>query len=163
MPKKTALLWLIPIFVGLGALGVGPAASDKVAKIVNDYRAATEKLAESLRHNESIEAIRLGRSLHLQKYNTFNTKIDFNKKKLPIKLPKHALINVELVKYVKLPKLANSRCAFITDNLSSYISLSECGITNLNYFITKALIIGLLLKKSILAIYFDSLGNLKPH
>lgn len=70
-PKKTGgVIPLIPIFAGLSALGSIAGGVSGVAKAVNDYRSAKEKLKESERHNKMMESIAIGKGLYLAPYKT---------------------------------------------------------------------------------------------
>ena len=63
-----ALPFLIPLFAGLSATGALAGGAASVAKAVNEARAAKEQLNESKRHNNTMEAIALGKGLYLQPY-----------------------------------------------------------------------------------------------
>ena len=70
-PKKIGgVIPLIPIFAGLSALGSIAGGVSGVAKAVNDYRSAKEKLKESERHNKMMESIAIGKGLYLAPYKT---------------------------------------------------------------------------------------------
>lgn len=68
IPKRGGLLPLIPIFAGLSALGALAGGASGIVKAVNESRAAKDQLAESQRHNKTLEAITLGKGLYLQKH-----------------------------------------------------------------------------------------------
>ncbi|XP_043471570.1 uncharacterized protein LOC122504497 [Leptopilina heterotoma] len=69
VPSKVGgLLPLIPIFAGLSALGALTGGAAGVAKAVNDASAAKEQLKEAQRHNRELEAVALGKGLHLKPY-----------------------------------------------------------------------------------------------
>lgn len=70
IPKTGGVLPLIPIFAGLSALGALTGGAAGVAKAVNDARAANHQLKENKRHNETMEAIALGKGLYLKPYKT---------------------------------------------------------------------------------------------
>jgi hypothetical protein len=73
LPKVGGIIPLIPLFAGLSALGTLTGGAAGVAKAVNDAKIAGEKLKESQRHNETMEAIALGKKgsgLYLKKYKT---------------------------------------------------------------------------------------------
>ena len=73
LPKVGGILPLIPIFAGLSALGALSGGAAGIAKAVNDAKSAEKKLKESKRHNETMEAIALGKKgsgLYLKKYKT---------------------------------------------------------------------------------------------
>lgn len=73
VPKVGGILPLIPLFAGLSALGALTGGAASVAKAVQDSRAARDKLKESQRHNETMEAIALGKrgsGLYLAKHKT---------------------------------------------------------------------------------------------
>lgn len=62
VPKIGGALPLIPIFAGLSALGALIGGSSSVANAVLSANRAKQKLKETSRHNETMEAIALGRS-----------------------------------------------------------------------------------------------------
>lgn len=62
------LPFLIPLFAGLSATGALAGGAATIAKAVNDASAAQRKLAESKRHNETMEAIAIGRGLYMKPY-----------------------------------------------------------------------------------------------
>lgn len=71
LPKTGGILPLIPIFAGLSAIGALSGGAAGIAKAVNDVQTAKDKLKESKRHNETMEAIALGKKgsgLYLKKY-----------------------------------------------------------------------------------------------
>lgn len=68
IPKTGGILPLIPIFAGLSALGSLAGGAAGIAKAVNDYKSAQSKLAESERHNRTMESIALGKGLHIKPY-----------------------------------------------------------------------------------------------
>lgn len=130
----------IPIFAGLSALCSLTRGAAGVVKAVNGSRAAKEQLAESVRHNNPIESIALGKGLYLQKYEKgmglYQCQKTFKK------VPKHAHNHAEIVKYAKLLKISNFRGVFMRDHLPPCIFHNECGIINLDDFN-----IGLVIKK----------------
>lgn len=73
VPKIGGILPLIPLFAGLSALGALSGGAAGIAKAVNDAQAAKTKLEEAKRHNETMEAIALGKKgsgLYLTKHKT---------------------------------------------------------------------------------------------
>lgn len=73
VPKSGGFLPLIPLFAGLSALGALGGGAATIAKAVNDAKSAQRKLKEAQRHNETMEAIALGKKgsgLYLKKYKT---------------------------------------------------------------------------------------------
>ena len=62
------LPFLIPLFAGLSATGALAGGAAGIAKAVNDANAAKRGLEESKRHNETMEAIALGKGLYLKPY-----------------------------------------------------------------------------------------------
>lgn len=71
LPKSGGFLPLIPIFAGLSALGALTGGVSGVAKAVLDAKAAKKKLEEAERHNQTMEAIALGKKgsgLYLKPY-----------------------------------------------------------------------------------------------
>lgn len=61
---------LVPIFAGLSAVGALSGGAASIAKAVNAAQAAERELAESKRHNKTMESIALGKGLHLKPYKT---------------------------------------------------------------------------------------------
>lgn len=72
VPKKIGgfLPFLIPIFAGLSAAGALSGGVAGVVKAVNDAKAAKRELEENKRHNQTIEAIAMGKGLYLKPYKT---------------------------------------------------------------------------------------------
>lgn len=68
LPKSGGFLPLLPIFAGLSALGSLAGGAAGIAKTVNDYKNAQQKLIESKRHNTKMEAIALGKGLYIKPY-----------------------------------------------------------------------------------------------
>lgn len=70
VPKTGGVLPLLPIFALLSALGALTGGAAGVAKAVTDADAAKKQLAESQRHNQSMEAIAIGKGLYLRPYKS---------------------------------------------------------------------------------------------
>lgn len=70
VPRKIGgfLPFLVPIFAGLSAAGALSGGAASIAKAVNAAQAAKRELDESKRHNKTVEAIALGKGLHLKPY-----------------------------------------------------------------------------------------------
>lgn len=69
VPKVGGVLpFLIPLFAGLSAIGALGGSAAHIAKAVNAAKSAREQLAESSRHNKTMEAIAMGKGLHLKPY-----------------------------------------------------------------------------------------------
>ena len=68
IPKTGGILPLIPIFAALSALGSLGGGAAAVAKAVGDAKAAAKDLKEKQRHNQAMEAVALGKGLHLGPY-----------------------------------------------------------------------------------------------
>lgn len=64
------LPFLVPLFAGLSAAGAMAGGTAGIVKAVNEAAAAKRQLAESMRHNKTIEAIALGRGLYIKPYKT---------------------------------------------------------------------------------------------
>lgn len=62
VPKLGGALPLIPIFAGLSALGALMGGTASVANAVVNANDAKKRLGEAQRHNETMEAIALGRT-----------------------------------------------------------------------------------------------------
>lgn len=70
VPKTGGVLPLIPIFAALSALGSIAGGTGSVISAINKSRAAKQQLEESQRHNKTMEAIAMGKGLHLKPYKT---------------------------------------------------------------------------------------------
>lgn len=70
IPKTGGVLPLIPIFAALSALGSIAGGTSAVVNAVGKARAAKQQLEESQRHNKTMEAIAMGKGLHLKPYKT---------------------------------------------------------------------------------------------
>lgn len=70
VPRKTGgfLPFLVPIFAGLSAAGALSGGAASIAKAVTAAQAAKHNLEENKRHNKTMEAISLGKGLHLKPY-----------------------------------------------------------------------------------------------
>jgi hypothetical protein len=70
LPSKVGgfLPFLIPVFAGLSATGALAGGAAGIAKAVNAASSAKRQLEESQRHNKTMEAIALGKGLHLKPY-----------------------------------------------------------------------------------------------
>ena len=101
-----ALPFLIPLFTGLSTTGAVAGGAASVAKVVNETRAAKEKLSESKRHNNTMEAIVLGKCLYLQAFRKELALYfkpypgyGFKKKKINLNLPDMPLTNISPLKF----------------------------------------------------------------
>ena len=65
-----ALPFLIPLFTGSSATEALASGAVGVAKAVNEARTARDQLQERKRHNNTMEAIVLGKGLYLKPYKT---------------------------------------------------------------------------------------------
>ncbi|KAK9871794.1 hypothetical protein WA026_014249 [Henosepilachna vigintioctopunctata] len=83
-------------------------------------------------------------------------------KKLPIKLPRHALSNVELVEIVKKLKIPYFRGVFMRNQLPRKIRNYESGIINLDESSGNGTHWTGYVKHGKVIYYFDSIGNLSP-
>lgn len=61
LPKSGGFLPLIPLFAALSALGGLSGGAAAIAKSINDAKAAKKALEENQRHNQTMEAIALGK------------------------------------------------------------------------------------------------------
>lgn len=68
VPKTGGFLPLVPIFAGLSAAGSLAGGAAGIAKAINSYTTAKKQLREAERHNREIEALCIGRGLHLKHY-----------------------------------------------------------------------------------------------
>lgn len=62
--------FLIPLFAGLSATGALAGGAAGIAKAINDSKSAQRELEESKRHNNTMEAIALGKGLYLKPFKT---------------------------------------------------------------------------------------------
>lgn len=75
LPKTGGMLPLIPIFAGLSALGSLAGGATSIVRAIGATKQAKEALEESQRHNNTMEAIAIGRSregdgLYMRPYKT---------------------------------------------------------------------------------------------
>lgn len=70
VPQKIGgfLPFLIPLFAGLSATGALAGGAAGIAKAIQNANAAQRALAESQRHNQTMEAIAVGKGLYLKPY-----------------------------------------------------------------------------------------------
>lgn len=68
VPKIGGILPLIPIFAGLSALGALTGGAAAVTKAVINANDAKKQLEENKRHNRTMEAIAIGKGLHMRPY-----------------------------------------------------------------------------------------------
>lgn len=69
IPKTGGILpFLVPLFAGLSAIGSITSGAAAVAKAVNAANNAKKQLVEHQRHNETMEAIAIGKGMHLKPY-----------------------------------------------------------------------------------------------
>lgn len=69
IPKSGGVLpFLVPLFAGLSALGSMGSGVAAIAKAVNEAKQARKQLDESQRHNNTMEAIAMGKGLYLKPY-----------------------------------------------------------------------------------------------
>lgn len=69
IPKSGGVLpFLVPLFAGLSAIGALTGGASGIAKAVNSANNAKKQLTESQRHNQTMEAIAMGRGMHLKPY-----------------------------------------------------------------------------------------------
>lgn len=144
VPHKVGgfLPFLVPIFAGLSAIGALSGGAAGIAKAVNDTRAAKKQLEESQRHNKTMEAIALGKGLHLKPYKKTDS---------------------DLLKYAKIMKIRHFRGVFMRDELPitgpckfevAIVNLDSKNNTGTHWVAYK--------KTGNEVVYFDSYGNLRP-
>lgn len=69
IPKVGGVIpFLLPLFAGLSAIGALAGGTSGVVKAINEANAAKKELAEKQRHNQTMEAIAMGKGLFLQPY-----------------------------------------------------------------------------------------------
>ncbi|KAJ8939269.1 hypothetical protein NQ318_015227 [Aromia moschata] len=173
LPKTGGILPLLPIFAGLSALGTLADGSAAVAKTVLDAKANGKRLEETQKHNRKMEwnlaflmllLIALGKQgSGLPK--TIQERIWIvSEKKLPLKLPRRALFDIDLMKYAKLLKIKHFRGVFMRDSLRSIHPPRrlECAIINLDSTEGPGTHWVAYKKHGDNVLYFDSFGALKP-
>ena len=172
---------LIPIFAGLSAIGALSGGAAGIARAVNDSRSAAKRLAESRRHNETMEAIAIGnhnnnnnkgKGLYLKPHKTgmgIHLKPyagnGLRKKKIisEIKLPNRALTNLDFLKYAKILEIPNFRGVFVRNALpSSGPHYRETAIVNLDDDSGPGTHWVAYRKRGNDVVYFDSFGDLQP-
>lgn len=79
-----------------------------------------------------------------------------------MKLPRRALSNVDLLKYVKLLNIPHFRGIYMRDTLPDRINRVEAGIVNLDTVSGRGTHWTAYVKAGRDIKYFDSFGNLKP-
>ncbi|PZC86440.1 hypothetical protein B5X24_HaOG209159 [Helicoverpa armigera] len=70
IPKTGGVLPLIPIFAGLSAAGALAGGAAGIAKTINEFKMAKKLYEESKRHNEKMEALCIGKGLHLKPHKS---------------------------------------------------------------------------------------------
>lgn len=68
VPKTGGFLPLIPLFAGLSAVGSLAGGAAGITKAVHEYKIAMKRLFELERHNKQVEAVCIGKGLHLKPY-----------------------------------------------------------------------------------------------
>lgn len=167
IPKKLGgfLPFLIPLFAGLSATGALAGGAAGIAKAVNDFKAAQQQLAESQRHNQTMETIALGKGLYLKPYKTgLGLHLVTRKKKkiLEVRLPQRALSNIDLIKFAKLLKIPHFRGVYMRDSLPDGPQYSESAIVNLDNASGPGTHWVAFRKRGNHVVYFDSFGDLQP-
>lgn len=85
-----------------------------------------------------------------------------SEKKLPVKLPRHALTNIEIIKFARLLQIPNFRGVYMRNKLPKIIHKNETGIINLDEEKNSGTHWTAYVKNKNNILYFDSMGNLKP-
>lgn len=71
LPKKGGFLpFLIPLFAGLSAAGALGSAASSIATAVNKAKQGEKALDEAKRHNQTMEAIAVGKGLYMAPYRS---------------------------------------------------------------------------------------------
>lgn len=159
------LPFLIPLFAGLSATGALVGGAAGVAKAVNTAKAAERQLRENHRHNETMEAIALGKGLYLKPHKTgFGVHVEGlggGKKKKKAQLPKRPLTDVDLVKYAQ--DIPHFRGVFMRNDLPrSGPHYRESAIINLDDKEGRGTHWVAYRKRGRATTYFDSFGDLRP-
>lgn len=68
VPKTGGFLPLVPIFAGLSAAGSLAGGAAGIARVINEYKTAKKQLLELTRHNKQVEAVCIGKGLHLKPF-----------------------------------------------------------------------------------------------
>lgn len=68
LPKTGGVLPFLPIFAGLSALGALSGGATGIAKAINSAKNANKQLEENKRHNQTMEAIAMGKGLFLKPF-----------------------------------------------------------------------------------------------
>lgn len=68
VPKSGGSLPLIPILAGLSATGNLTGGIAGITKAVDDYKLAKKNLTDLKKHNMKVDALRIGKGLHLKPY-----------------------------------------------------------------------------------------------
>ncbi|KAL7289985.1 hypothetical protein TKK_0015717 [Trichogramma kaykai] len=169
-----SLAFLVPLFSGLSAAGALAGGVANITRAVNQAKIAKSELEEMKQHNRKMEAIALGQGLYLKStkkgYGLYlNSRkrgggLCFKKKKnVKIVLPKHALSNVELIKFAKLMKIPHFRGVYMRDRLpKDGPRFRECAIVNLDSEKNVGSHWVAFHKNGFRVIYFDSFGDLPP-
>src|SRR5699024_2856480 len=82
-------------------------------------------------------------------------------KNLPLNLPKRALTNIDLIKYVKKLSIPNFRGVYMRNDLPKHIWKKETGIINTDDKQKEGTHWTAYMKRNKDILYFDSIGNLK--
>ncbi|OXU16651.1 hypothetical protein TSAR_013133 [Trichomalopsis sarcophagae] len=151
---------LILLFAGLSAVGSLAGGAAGIAKAINKASAAKKQMEEQKRHNEKIEMLALGKGLFLKPHRKgFGI---FLKKKNK-KLPKRALIDYYLLKYVNLMNIPNFRGVFMRNALPlNGCQARESAVINLNDASGPGTHWVAYRKIGNEVTYFDSFGDLQP-
>ncbi|KAJ8916384.1 hypothetical protein NQ315_014594 [Exocentrus adspersus] len=157
---------LIPLFAGLSALGSLAGGASVIAKTVIDAKKKVEA-GRGLNSKTMMEPIgATGSGLYVRKNRRggFGLFIRKHPKKLPIKLPKRPLTDLDLIKYAKMLKIPNFKGVFMRDTLpdSKMALQKECAILNLDSNTNKGTHWVAYSKNGNMVQYFDSFGALKP-
>lgn len=140
LPKIGGVLPLLPVLAGLSALGSLAGGVGGLWKTVNEARDARKRLAETTRHNETMESIALqkGKGLFLKPYKKglglYMTPYEKQAKSwLPSVLPNRAPFDVDIVRYAKIFGIKHFRRVFMKDALpASRPWKNEASIVNLD-------------------------------
>lgn len=126
IPEKVGgvLPFLIPLFAGLSATGALVGGAAGVAKAVNTAKAAERQLQENRRHNETMEAIALGKGLYLKPHKKgFGIHVEAKKK---VQLSQ-ASSNGRRPAEIRAGRSALSRCVHEKRFAEEWTALSRIG------------------------------------
>lgn len=162
IPKQGG--FLIPLISGLAALGGLISAGSSIAKVVKEVHAAKDQLSEAQRHNQTMEAIAIGRKgsgLYVKPYKK-GFGLFINKKQKNFKISKKPLTNIQILKYAKLLQIPNFRGVYMRDKLPHIPNKYERAIVNLDDNLNNGTHWCAYIKNNNKIFWFDPFGDITP-